>query len=475
MLLIRHAEVQGDAGVDVRCIDAEVTEIAARLTDKPGETVIDARGGALLPGLHDHHIHLFALAAARQSVHCGPPAVTDIEGLSKLLRQQKGSGWIRGIGYHESVAGMLQLSQLDAIVPSRPLRIQHRSGKMWFVNSVAAEILRLDQHRFLDGVECDANDSPTGRLFRMDRWLQQQLRQEVLPDIRSTSKMLATFGVTGFTDATSTNSAVTQALYLQLIEDRQLLQRVRLMGDETLTRSAHPQLQRGAVKILLDEFILPQFHQLKLQITAAHRQQRSVAIHCVTAAELVFALSACKDCGPIEGDRIEHASITTDDCIPLMQQSGVTVVTQPGLIAERGDQYLLDIDESQHDSLYRCRAFLLAGVPLGAGTDAPFGNPDPWLSMTAAVNRLTTAGKLLGATERLTPEQALRLFTSSADDPGGPARTISVGCTADFCLLDRPWQQARTRLQREDVLAAIRAGEIIYRRSRTEGVTSCVK
>lgn len=466
MLLIRQAEIQGDAGLDVRCIKGEITEIAAGLTERPGETIVDARGGALLPGLHDHHMHLYALAAARQSVLCGPPDVTDIESLSKLLRQQQGSGWIRGIGYHESVAGMLQRNQLDAIVPSRPLRIQHRSGKMWFVNSLAAEILELHQHRFLDGVECDSNHTPTGRLFRMDRWLQQQLKPESLPDIRSTSKMLASCGITGFTDSTPTNSAVTQAQYLQLIEDRQLLQQVRLMGDETLTVSKCRQLQRGAVKIMLDEVALPEFHQLKLQITAAHRQQRPVAIHCVTAAELVFALSACIDCGPFKGDRIEHASITTDDCLPLVQQSRVTVVTQPGLIAERGDQYLLDVDESQHDSLYRCRAFLLAGVPLGAGSDAPFGNPDPWLSMVAAVNRLTAAGKSVGAAERLTPEQALRLFTSSADDPGGPARTISVGCVADFCLLDRPWQEARTRLQREDVLATIRAGEIIYRRDQ---------
>ena len=97
MLLIRHAEVDGEDGVDVRCSNGEVTQIAARLTGNPGETVIDAEGGALLPGLHDHHIHLFSLAAARQSVLCGPPAVTDMGTLGKILGQQGGDGWISRI------------------------------------------------------------------------------------------------------------------------------------------------------------------------------------------------------------------------------------------------------------------------------------------------------------------------------------------------------------------------------------------
>lgn len=463
MLLIRRAEL-GDEQLDIRCRKGEVIEISTALSGKADDTVIDAGGGAILPGLHDHHIHLFALAASRQSVLCGPPDVIDSDALSKLLKELSGNGWIRGVGYHESVAGMLHRNQLDGMVQDRPLRIQHRSGKMWFVNSVAVELLKLREHRSLQGIERDSNDQPTGRLFRMDQWLQQQLDDEPMPDIQSTSKMLAAFGITGITEATPTNSAVTQTHYLQLIEDGQLLQRVRLMGDESLTDSDHPLLQRGPVKILLDDYALPEYQELKRQISKSHQQQRCVAIHCVTAAELVFALSACKECGCLEGDRIEHASIASADCVSLLRQSGVTVVTQPSFIAERGDQYLLDIDSSQHDSLYRCRTFLEAGIPLGGSSDAPFGNADPWLSMSAAVSRRTAKGHLLGVAERLTPEQALRLFTSSADNPGGPARSITVGSPADFCLLDRPWQQARSSLQKEQVLATVRAGEVIYHR-----------
>ena len=59
------AEVDG-AIVDVRCADGCVTDVAPSVP--AADVVVDADGGALLPGLHDHHIHLFALAAARASI-----------------------------------------------------------------------------------------------------------------------------------------------------------------------------------------------------------------------------------------------------------------------------------------------------------------------------------------------------------------------------------------------------------------------
>ena len=66
----------------------------------------------------------------------------------------------------------------------------------------------------------------------------------------------------------------------------------------------------------------------------------------------------------------------------------------------------------------------------------------------------------------MSPEQALALFTSAADDPGGASRRVEVGATADLCLLDRSWQQARVRLRGEDVRATIRHGTVIYCRER---------
>ena len=65
-LLIRDAELDGRR-VDVRCAGGLVAEIGERITRRPGDEVLEAGGGALLPGLHDHHLHLLAMAAASRA------------------------------------------------------------------------------------------------------------------------------------------------------------------------------------------------------------------------------------------------------------------------------------------------------------------------------------------------------------------------------------------------------------------------
>ena len=57
-MLIREAEIEGQAPFDVRLHEGRVHQIARSLAPEAGERVLPARGGALLPGLHDHHIHL---------------------------------------------------------------------------------------------------------------------------------------------------------------------------------------------------------------------------------------------------------------------------------------------------------------------------------------------------------------------------------------------------------------------------------
>ena len=65
-LLIRDVEVDGRAGFDVRIEDGDIAEIGRRIRG-PGDE-IDGHGGALIPGLADHHIHLLALAAQATSI-----------------------------------------------------------------------------------------------------------------------------------------------------------------------------------------------------------------------------------------------------------------------------------------------------------------------------------------------------------------------------------------------------------------------
>ena len=439
-LLIANAEVDRVGAVDVRCRDGIVAELAPNLRPATGEARLDAQGGALLPGLHDHHIHLLALAAASRSVHCGPPAVADKAALREALRRAPGDGWIRGVGYHESVAGHLDRRTLDQLQDERPVRIQHRSGKMWLLNSLALRALGLD--------------APDGRLYRGDGQLRRRLPADPqLPDaVAEVSMRLASYGVTGVTDATPTNNPQT----LRFLRAAGLRQRLYAMGDESLAA--------GPLKIMLDEAALPDFAELQGRIARAHRAQRPVAVHCVTRTELVFTLAALGDAGTAPGDRIEHAAVADDDALRLLRGTGggthITVVTQPHFIAERGDAYRADVPARDLPWLYRGRGFLDADIPLAAGTDAPFGDADPWRAMRAAVRRRTGAGVVLGAEEALTPERALALFTTPAQQPGGAPRKVEAGAPADLCLLNAPWRRIRARLVAEDVAATVLGGRV---------------
>ena len=127
-MLIRHVDLKG-ALVDVRISEGVVSEVGLNL-EHDDEVVFEGEGGALLPGLHDHHIHLNASAAAMASVKCGPPDVLASDSLLRALNEAKGD-FIRGVGYHHSVAGEIDRAWLDDHGPDKPIRIQHRSGRLW--------------------------------------------------------------------------------------------------------------------------------------------------------------------------------------------------------------------------------------------------------------------------------------------------------------------------------------------------------
>ena len=112
--------------------------------------------------------------------------------------------------------------------------------------------------------------------------------------------------------------------------------------------------------------------------------------------------------------------------------------------------------------MYRARSFLDSDVGLAGGSDAPFGNPDPWISIEAAVDRTTTAGSVLNASERIGTEEALHLFAPGSITDLQNTRVVNEGDAADFCVLNRPWDEAQHNLKSENVLMTVKGGQITY-------------
>lgn len=463
-VLIRDAELHFGARVDLRIVATHIAEIGEQLPQEKDEAVIDARGGALLPALRDHHLHLQASAAARASIECGPPGVEDADALAQRLRvaAAQGEGWLRGIGFHESVVDPLDRAWLDRHVAARPLRIQHRSGRLWIFNSAGLAALGVR--------DADAGADPferidgrlSGRLYDADDWLRTRLPRQ-RPELRTLSGELASRGVVGVTDTTHTNGPEDFTHFASASARGELLQELMVMGDARLdTQRDAPGVMRGAHKFHLHEHELPEFDALCAAIHRSHEHARGAAFHCVTRTELTYALAALAEVGAHAGDRIEHAGVAPPELVATMAELGVPVITQPNFIAERGDAYLRDVAADDQPWLYRLRGLQAAGVALAGSTDAPFGHADPWRAMQAAVDRLTPQGQIVGRDERLGPEAAFALFTGPLHAPAQFAAPLAVGQRADLCLLDTPWQAIRDRLGSAQVRATWRAGTPIW-------------
>jgi predicted amidohydrolase YtcJ len=281
---------------------------------------------------------------------------------------------VRGVGYHEAAAGLLDRNALDALRDDAPVRVQHRSGRVWLLNSRAIDALGLDAGADAPGVERDGAGRATGRLHGADAWLRARLGPAAPPSLAALGRLLAARGVGAVTDATATNGPAELALLAAAQERGELPARVVVMGTLALAGAAAPPgVTIGPVKIALAEDALPPLAETIDLVREAHGQGRAVAVHCTTRAELVFALAALEAAGAQPGDRLEHVHVAPPGCVAWIARLGLAVCVQPGLVAARRADWEREADPRDRPWLAPLDALRAAGVPLLVGSDAPFG------------------------------------------------------------------------------------------------------
>lgn len=432
-LRIRSVDLlHGEGPVDVRVRGGSVVDVGADLPSHTDEEVIDG-GGTLLPGLHDHHIHLFATGARAGSVDLRA-ARSAAEAVALLRDAPTVEGWVRAIGYR---GDDLDRGVLDA-GGDHPVRVQHRSGAQWVLNSRALEVVGAATAAEA-GIERDAAGAPTGRLHRLDAWLRARLPDPGLPDLAPLLAELVRTGVTGLTDTTAyATGAELDSLAAAVGASAVRPAVVATGGTLVADRPMPAPLIAGPVKVVVDDDTYPSLDELVDQVRTAHRADRSVAIHCVTRTALALCLAAWAEAGTRSGDRLEHGAVLPPDEVAELCRLGITVITQPSFVAERGDDYRAEVDADDLPWLYRCRGLLDAGVSVAAGSDGPYGSVDPWQSIAAAVTRTTHSGVVLGPDERLDARRAIELHLGPLNDPGGPPRTVTPGAPADLVLVAQP-------------------------------------
>lgn len=417
-LIVRNARGADGAPLAAAVRDGRIAAMGPVVGGQGRE--YDAHGLTLGPGLHDHHLHLLATAARMESVD-----LTDCQTVDTVVAKlQAGAGapgaWVRAVGYDDRVAGLPDRVRLDAWLPARPLRVQDRTGGYWLLNS--AGLALLGEGPYPACVELDSSGEPNGRIWRGDAWLRERIGGAP-PSLAALGAKFAEWGVTGVTDAGASNGAAEAALLAGAMP-----QRLVMMGTEALPAGDGYAL--GPVKLLLDENDLPPLEAVAARIAAARMLGRNVAAHCVTLGELVFYLGALEVAGGAKrGDRIEHGGVIAASLIGDIAAAGLTVVTQPNFIHDRGDRYRAQMDSEALDDLYRLGSLTRGGVRVLGGSDAPYGDANPWVALCAATDRRTRGGDVIGGGEAVGRAEALALYQ------GAPLR---VGDPADLILYDWP-------------------------------------
>jgi predicted amidohydrolase YtcJ len=434
-LLLHDVEVDSRR-VDVLVAGGRVNAVAASLPAPPGADRVDGLGGALLPGLHDHHVHLLAVAAAARSIDVSVLDAAEFATTVRAADRREPSGqWLRVVGYHDAVHGELDRETLDALVPGRPVRVQHATGALWVFNSAGARTVDLG------AAPSDRVEPGAGRAYGLDDWLYHRLPGEP-PDLVPVSTRLARYGITGVTDATPYRDEHDLDHLRAAVESGALLQRVVVTGAPTMPRTGLGPLLAGPAKVIVDDRVPPSIDDLAGDIAGAHDAGRAVAFHCASRLAIVLTIAALEQAGAHPGDRIEHAAVVPPELFARLRALGVTVVTQPAFVRERGDRYLAEVDAADVPHLWRCGSLLAAGIPVGFGSDAPHGPLDPWVAIAAATARRTRGGRELGTDERVDAATALGRFLTPWTDPGGKARRVEAGAPADLCLLHIPLADA---------------------------------
>lgn len=453
-LTIRNVEVAGRPGFDVHMDEGRIVAIGVGLPRTGND--LDGRGGALIPGLCDHHIHIFGLAARADSVTLEGVASADAFAthIMRAAAARPPGAWIRVFGYHEAMAGDLTREALDRLVPRHRLRVQHQTGALWILNSAA--LAAVGEGDDPPGLERDA-----GRIWRGDAWLRGRIAAEP-PPLAPIGAQLAAYGITALTDASVTTDAETASRLADAHRAGDLPQRLTLMSGGALEAPADGAFAVGPLKVLLDDHSLPDLDDFVGRIANARAWGRPVAVHCVTAAELALTLAAFEAAGARPGDRVEHGSVIPPGAIPQLKALNLTVVTQPAFIHERGDRYVAEVDAADQPDLYRCASLIAAGVPVAASSDAPYASADPWAGIAAAVSRRSLGGRVVGPGEALDPARALGLYL---DDPAGPGvvtRRVEIGVVADLCLLSAPLARALADPSLARVRATLVGGRPVY-------------
>ncbi len=489
---LETAEAIGIAGGRVVSAgrDREVLEAAA-----PGATVIDVRHAAIVPGVHDFHLHLVGMARARRALQLDGAADYGqlLDAVARRAELLPAGAWLTGRGWSEASLVAAELGRLEVAVGEHPAFLVSHDGHSAWASAEARRRARLSPATPDPGggrLERDPSGAPSGILREAAAELvgviAGRLQGEPLAEaVEETLAELSAMGITGATDAGDYDDANGVGAHAELGDSFSSLAelasriepRLRLTLDipaDAIEAAARRGLRTGApfaglrfgwAKAYADgalgsrtaalfapyscaeatgSGLLRLGPERLSEIIAAGRAARiGVAIHAIGDRAAAAVLDAIETAPPrledVAVDRVEHAQLVRPVDRARFAALGVTASMQPiHAPADRAAVERCWAGRSGH--AFAWRSLAEAGALLAFGSDAPVETANPWLGLFAACWRRYPAEAAESGwhlEQALDPVAALSAYTL------GPARAIGArdeghlrpGAHADLAVL----------------------------------------
>jgi len=459
----------------------------------PSTRVVDAKGGRLLPGFNDAHVHFSDGGASLAAVQ-----LTDATSIKEFVKRisdyashaPKGE-WIRNGEWDEtkwSPARLPTRQDIDAATADNPVALDRYDGHMILVNSKVLALAGITS-KTPDPpggvIVRDATGEPTGAL----KDAATELVQHIAPPLTAAQRRraidgalheAAMRGVTSVQDMTLDYGDL--AVYSQLLDEGKLS--VRVYGAPPIAKLEDqaqlgigrafggPALRIGALKMFADGslgsrtayFIQPYadepanrgllYSDMLPLIKAGQRLMRAdaanlqVCTHAIGDAGIATTLDLYQAVEKADGPRdrrwrIEHAQHMAAKDFERFAQLHVIASVQPYQAIDDGRWAEARIGHDRASRTYAFRTFMDHGVRLAFGTDWPVAPLDPMLTLYAATTRATLDGKYPQGwfpEQKLTIQEAIAAYTMGsayAEFQEHDKGSIEPGKLADMVLLSQ--------------------------------------
>ena len=490
-------------------------------------TIIDARGGAVMPGFNDAHAHFIGGGLSLDQINLLDATTLDqIKDTVRIWSEAHPErAWITGRGwYYQPFAGSLPTRQLlDTLVPDRPAYLVAYDGHTGWANSKALKLAGITRHTRSPKngviVKDRRTGEPTGALKEAAMALMTAAPQPTTEDriaaIRAGLVEAHRVGITSVQNAGGT--AEDLELYDALRKRGELTLRVYqalsasgVVGEAELNTLAavrerfgdDPLLKTGAVKLIADGVIEshtaamlapynnqpntsgdPRYtqEQLNKTVTLLDREGWQVMTHAIGDAAVRMTLDAYEAAvnanpAPERGrrHRVEHLETIDPADIPRFGKLGVIASMAPVHATPSptpGDVWSTNIGAERAAHGWLWASIVKAGGRLAFGSDWPVMTLDPLMGLQVAVNRTTVEGLPEGGwlpAERLSLRKAIDAYTSDASWASYDEQRKGVlarDMLADLVVMsDDIFEGPTTRITEAYVVVTIVDGKVVYRR-----------